>query len=164
VSQKVPTPRSLPRSLATSIGTSALDLGLFVCFSLFFSGPLLIAARWFSGATGAAANFAINRRWAFASAAYVNGKSGQLARYGIVAIGAVTLATLVFGLLRLLTPFDSRLAHLASLALVWLFFSYPLLRRWVFRCRRGGRICGRAPHVGRASRQSSAAIPCRTCR
>lgn len=132
----MPSPRSLPRSLVTSLTTSALDLGLFVLSSLFVSGALLVVARWFSGAVGALANFAINRRWAFAAKGAARERPArQLSRYAIVAGGAVTIATFVFALLKLTTPLDLRLLHLASLALVWALFTYPLLRGWVFARR-----------------------------
>ncbi|MBW2732976.1 MAG: GtrA family protein [Deltaproteobacteria bacterium] len=127
------TARSLPRSLATSVGTSGLDLGVFVLFSLFVSGPLLIAARWLSGAIGALANFAINRRWAFAAPTSRGTRtSTQLSRYALVAVGAVSLATALFAALKLTTPLDLRVLHLVSMALVWAAFTYPLLRGWVF--------------------------------
>lgn len=128
--------RSLPRSLATSVVTAALDLGLFLLLALLLSGTLVVVARWISGAAGALSNFVINRRWAFAARGARDGKArDQLARYAFVALGAVTLATFVFALLKTRTHLDLRIAHLASMALVWAAFTYPLLRVWVFARR-----------------------------
>jgi putative flippase GtrA len=121
------------RSLAVSLATTALDAGLFALGTLFLVGPALLALRWLSGAVGAVANFSLNRAWAF------RGPGGhaarQAGRYAVTALAAVTLATLVWWALRAATGWDPRLLHLASLAGVWLVFTYPVLRAWVFRER-----------------------------
>lgn len=127
-------PRGLRRrSLAVSLATTALDAGLFALGTLLLAGPALVAARWASGAVGAAANFALNRSWAF------RGPGGhtirQAARYAAVAVAAVSLATLLWWGLHAATGRDPRLLHLVSLAAVWLVFTFPMLRRWVFRER-----------------------------
>jgi putative flippase GtrA len=123
------------RSLAVSLTTTALDAGLFALGTLFLVGPALVALRWISGSVGAVANFSLNRAWAF------RGPGGhtvrQAGRYAVTALVAVSLATLVWWLLRSATGWDPRLLHLASLAGVWLVFTFPVMRAWVFRERAG---------------------------
>lgn len=124
------------RSLAVSLATTALDAGLFALGTLFLVGPALVALRWLSGAVGAVANFSLNRAWAF------RGRRDhvvrQAGRYAVTALVAVTLATLVWWVLRQALGWDPRLLHLVSLAGVWLAFTFPVLRAWVFR----ERACG----------------------
>lgn len=121
------------RSLAVSLATTALDAGLFALGTLFLVGPALLALRWLSGAVGAVANFSLNRAWAFRG---LGGHAArQAGRYAVTALAAVTLATLAWWALRAVTGWDPRLLHLVSLAGVWLVFTYPVLRAWVFRER-----------------------------
>jgi putative flippase GtrA len=118
------------RSLLVSVVTTALDVGLFVLCTLLLVGTVLPIARWLCGAVGAVCNFLLNRAWAFRAA------SGRLRRqalrYGVTSLLAVTLGTLLWWTLWRLTGLDPRLLHVASLGLVWLFVSFPLLRGWVF--------------------------------
>lgn len=122
------------RSLAVSLVTTGLDLGLFtLCTLMLVGGTTLASARWLCGAVGALCNFALNRAWAFG-----RGREGariQLCRYGAVALTAVSLATAVWWALSSLTGWDPRLLHVLSLGLVWLGFTFPMLRDWVFRPR-----------------------------
>ena len=117
------------RSLAVSAATTALDFGLFA--ALASSGSGLLLARWASGAVGAGANYALNRRWAFG--ARRERKRTQAPRYAATALAAVTLATAVFALLRSATDASPLVLHPVSLGSVWLVFTFPLLSRWVFR-------------------------------
>lgn len=129
--------RTLGKSVLTSLGTSALDVGLFALASTFVGGLALLLARWLTSAVGALANFAINRRWAFAASDAEHAKlSRQAARYGCVALVSITLGTASWWLMRQLTPWDPRLLHVLSLALVWLVFTFPALRGWVFSRRK----------------------------
>ena len=118
------------RSLLVSVATTVLDAGLFALATPLLAGPALTAARWGSGAIGAVANFALHRRWAFRA----RGEPAlpQLGRYAAAAGAAVPLATLVWWLLLAATGWDPRLLQLASMALVWLGFTFPILHRWVF--------------------------------
>lgn len=133
------------RSLAVSLATTALDAGLFALGTVVLAGPALVAMRWISGAVGAAANFSLNRAWAF------RGPGGcvarQAARYAATALAAVTLATLAWWALRAATGWDPRLLHLVSLAGVWFAFTFPVMRAWVFRERVGG-AAGSSPSAG----------------
>lgn len=118
------------RSLFASLLSTALDAGVFAIASLALVGSSLVAARWSAGALGAMANFGINRCWAFR---HVEGSWGRQAiRYGATAALAVSLATFLWWVLAQSTPLDVRLLHLVSLAAVWLGFTFPVLRRWVF--------------------------------
>lgn len=118
------------RSLAVSLATTALDAGLFALCALSLVGRSLIVARWCCGAIGALANYALNRGWAFRCRA-LRGAS-PLARYAVTAIAAVSLATALFAVATWVLGWDPRALHLLSMAVVWLLFTYPLLRRWVF--------------------------------
>ena len=119
------------RSLGVSLVTTALDAGLFALCTVFFAGGVaLLAARWLCGALGAVANFSLNRAWAFHSGG--GSVLGQAGRYALTSLVAITLATVVWWLLRLATGWDPRALHLLSLGLIWLGFTFPVMRRWVF--------------------------------
>jgi putative flippase GtrA len=124
------------RSLGVSLVTTLIDFGLFALCTLILIGSALTWARWLSGAVGAVCNFLLNRSWAFAARG--ERLAHQAARYGVTALIAVSAATLVFAALRLFTPWDARLLHLLSLGLVWLGFTFPMLRGWVFRRSEAG--------------------------
>jgi putative flippase GtrA len=118
-----------------SVLTTLVDAGLFAfCTVLLPVGWALLLARWACGAIGAACNFALNRAWAFRAGGERIGR--QAPRYALTALAAVSLATAIFALLRAASSWDPRLLHLGSLGLVWLAFTFPMMRRWVFR-RRG---------------------------
>lgn len=119
------------RSLAASLLSTGLDFGLFALCTFLLAGfTALAAARWITGALGALCNFALNRVWAFKSTG--GSVFGQAWRYTLAAVSAVSMATLLWVLIHSLTGWDPRLVHLFSMALVWLGFTYPLLRGWVF--------------------------------
>ncbi len=120
------------RSLGVSLATTALDVGLFALCTLFFAGgAALLAARWLCGAVGALANFSLNRAWAF-EGARGRGALGQAGRYAVTSLLAITLASAIWWLLQLTTAWDPRALHLLSLGLIWLSFTFPVMRRWVF--------------------------------
>ncbi len=120
------------RSAGVSLATTVLDAGLFALCTLFFAGGIaLLVARWLCGAVGAAANFSLNRAWAFETRG--RGLLGQAGRYALTSLVAISLATLCWWLLRLATGWDPRALHLLSLGLIWLGFTFPVMRRWVFR-------------------------------
>jgi putative flippase GtrA len=120
------------RSLMVSLFTASGEALLFALLTLVLAGstPLLVA-RWICGLIGAAGNFMLNRIWAFrAGGGRVYSQAG---RFALIALTAVCLATLVWWLVFVSTGWDPRLVHLLSMALVWLSFTFPLLRGWVFR-------------------------------
>lgn len=119
------------RALGVSLATTLLDAGLFaLCTLLFAGGAALLAARWLCGAVGAVANFSLNRAWAFDADG--QGLLGQVGRYAVTSLAAISLATAVWWLLRLTTGWDPRALHLLSLGLIWVAFTFPVMRRWVF--------------------------------
>lgn len=120
-----------PRSLCVSLITTLIEAGLFAICTRLLAGAALLCARWFCGAVGALCNFSLNRSWAFrARRGFV---LQQLERYALTALVSVSLATVVWWALRSVTGADPRLLHLGSLAIVWLLFTFPMLRGWVFR-------------------------------
>ena len=119
------------RSLAVSLASTALDVGLFALCTFLLAGfTALAAARWITGALGAGCNFALNRVWAFKSTE--TNAFSQAWRYALAAASAVSIATILWVLIQSSTGWDPRLVHLVSMALVWVGFTYPLLRGWVF--------------------------------
>ena len=122
--------RTRVRSLLVSALTATLEITAFAFCTALLAGRALLAARWAAGASGAVANFLLNRRWAFRRRD-VRAR-GQAARYAVTALAAVTLATTVWWSLVTAAPVDPRLAHMASLVGVWLVFTYPVMARWVF--------------------------------
>ena len=120
------------RALGVSLCTTALDAGLFaLCTVLLISGSgAMLAARWWCGAIGAVANFVLNRKWAFDAGD--RPVWAQAGRYALTSLIAVTLATGVWWLMRAGTGWDPRLLHALSLGLIWLGFTFPVMRRWVF--------------------------------
>ena len=120
------------KALGVSLATTVLDAGLFALCTLFFAGgAALLAARWLCGAVGAAANFFLNRAWAFDAGG--EGLLGQAGRYALTSLAAISLATAVWWLLRLTTGWDPRMLHLLSLGLIWVAFTFPVMKRWVFQ-------------------------------
>jgi putative flippase GtrA len=120
-----------------SLASTAVDAGLFcLCTLLVAGGTALLVARGACGAIGAVSNFMLNRCWVFrARSGRTDGIWGQAGRYAVTALAAVSLATLVWWLLRRTLGGDPRLLNLFSLALVWLCFTLPMQRAWVWRRR-----------------------------
>ena len=65
-----------------------------------------------------------------------------MGRFALIALSAVCLATAVWWVVYTLTGWDPRLVHLASMGLVWLSFTFPLLRNWVFRVGTAAGLAG----------------------
>ncbi len=118
-----------PKSAMASVMTGSIELIIFFAASFTIAGRALIAARWLIGATGALANYGVNRRWAFANRDAPKREQGL--RYGLTAFGAVCIGTALFAVLCAFEV-DARLAHVVSMSLVWLGFTYPTMKRWVF--------------------------------
>lgn len=125
-------PKTLRKSLSVSILTSLLDLSIFTLASLLFIGPALVFSRVFSSTIGALSNFFLNQRWAFKHR--VRRKtSAELGKYALTALGAISLGTLIFCLFIQIFPTYPKTIHIVSLALVWLSYSYPMMKGWVFK-------------------------------
>lgn len=125
------------RSLVVSGFTTALELSLFGLGFAFgaAAGGRLVLLRWGAGLVGAVANFALNRNLVFAPASKVGTKTrhSSAIRYAVTALTAVTLSTILWETLVALTRLDVRLLHPVSMAVVWLIFTFPTMKRWVFR-------------------------------
>ena len=118
------------RSLTASLITAGTELVVFAACAALLGGKALLAARWLVGASGSSANFVINRRWAFARRDTPKRQQGT--RFALATVAAVSLATAAWaGLVHL--GVDPRVAHVGSMAGVWLVFTYPLMKTWVFR-------------------------------
>ena len=111
--------------------TTSFEIVLFALTTLILAGHALLCARWIVGALGAVANFLLNRVWAFRAAAADRARS-QALRYGTTALISVSLATGLWWVLKVSTGLDVRLLHVTSMAVVWLVFTFPMLRGWVF--------------------------------
>lgn len=119
------------RSLGVSLVTVTLEIILFTLSTLVLAGKALLLARWICGGTGAVCNFLLNRAWAFDSGR--RGSWTQHWRYAVTAISAVSLGTALWWLLVFITSLGPRWMHLLSMATVWLSFTFPMMRCWVFR-------------------------------
>lgn len=119
------------KSVLVSVLTGSGELAVFSVCSFVLVGPALLAARWLVGATGASVNFVFNRRWAFE--ATHERKRAQSARFAVTALLAVSLGTTLFWAAGVLTHADPRALHGLSMGTVWVAFTYPMMKRWVFR-------------------------------
>ena len=63
-------------------------------------------------------------------------KRAQSVRFALTALLAVTLGTSSFWLTELFTDLDARVLHGSKMGTVWIAFTYPMMKRWVFRARR----------------------------
>ena len=118
------------KSLLVSILTAGCEIIVFGLFASILFGPLLIAARWMVGATGATANFVLNRRWAFETRD--QSASQQATRYVATATLGVSLATFLWWIIVQSTGWNPRAVHVGSMMAVWLGFTYPMFKLWVF--------------------------------
>jgi putative flippase GtrA len=123
------------RSALVGLASAGLDAGLFALCTLLWAGtaPLLLA-RASCAALSAVGNYTANRCWAFRSAGPVG---GELVRYALAALAGISLTTACWWALSAVTGWDPRLTHALGLGLVWLGFTFPVLRRWVFEPQPG---------------------------
>ena len=133
-------PRTLPRSILTSLFTTALDFGALTgAVELLHVNYVL--ATWMGTVVGSLSNFAINKRWAFHGSPL--GLRHQFPRFVLVQAGASALHTLGVWLL---TRFGG-LPYLGSksviAALVALGWNYPLNRYFVFAKHQGDEAAAR---------------------
>ena len=122
-------PRTLPRSIVTSLITTALDFGVLTgAVELFHVN--YVVATWMGTVVGSLSNFSINKRWAFRGSPLT--LRHQLLRFLMVQAGSSALQTLgVWLLTRLggLPYLGSKTVIAAAVALGW---NYPLNRYFVF--------------------------------
>ena len=125
------------RSMVAGLVTGSAELVLFaLCTLVLAGGTALVAARWICGLLGGAGNFLLNRVWAFGTSRAP--ARSQAMRFGATALAAVSMATACWYGIYTLTGWDPRLVHLASIVIVWMTFTFPVLRGWVFRPVRCG--------------------------
>lgn len=120
------------RAALVSISGTAVDFALFSACTLVLTGGPLLATRWLCAAVGGVLQFWLNRRWAFC--AQDDRCQPQLAKFALTASVSITLSTLVWWVLCRTTGWDPRLMHLLAPAVVWIGFTFPVLRGWVFGC------------------------------
>jgi hypothetical protein len=118
------------RSLTVSLATGGFEVALFAACTLALPSKRLVAARWLVGALGSSLNYAASRRWAFGRRD--DRKRAQGARFAAATLTSITLATAAFAQLAR-AGLDPRLAHVASVAVVWPLFTFPAMKLWVFR-------------------------------
>ena len=119
------------RSLLVSLLTASLELMVFCGCSVLMAQRTLVAARWLVGAGGATVNFVLNRRWAFGRRDVSSRRQGL--RYAVTAFSTVCLGTFIWWLGLISTHWDPRVLHMLSMIIVWLTFTYPMFKRWVFQ-------------------------------
>ena len=127
-------PRTLPRSILTSLITTALDYGVLVG-SVELLHVDYVLATWMGTVVGSLSNFTINKHWAFHGSPLT--LRHQLLRFLLVQAGSSGLQTLGVWLL---TRFGG-LPYLGSktviAALVAIAWNYPLNRFFVFSAHQG---------------------------
>jgi putative flippase GtrA len=127
-------PRTLPRSILTSLFTTALDFGV-----LTGSVELLhinyVFATWMGTVVGSLSNFAINKRWAFRGSPL--GLRHQLLRFLLVQAGSSGLQTLGVWLLTRFAGLPYLGSKTVIAAMVALSWNYPLNRYFVFSQHHG---------------------------
>lgn len=123
------------RSALVSLFTAGLETALLCGLSILVSGPILVLARWIGGLVGGGLNYGLNRWWVFGRGAGRPSSEGmkQMGRFGATAVGSVTISTTVWVLLYTVTGADPRVLHPVAMMLVWLVFTFPVLKLWVFR-------------------------------
>lgn len=122
--------QSLGRSAVASVAATLLDgvLAWSLVLLLAAPGP---AATFVGSIAGGAANWLLNRFWAFGS----RGAPGpEAARYALVSAAAAVLNTL--GVACLEAPLGFRLAWLLTRGAVFCAFTFVLFRSFVFRANR----------------------------
>ncbi len=123
------------KSILVSILTAGSEVILFGIASALMVGPILLALRWMLGATGAVANFTLNRRWAFETDEQTN-TAAQGLRFAVTALCGVSMSTALWWAVVQQTGWDPRVVHLVTMISVWFVFTYPMFKLWVFRCER----------------------------
>ena len=127
-------PRTLPRSILTSLFTTALDFGVLTgAVELLHVNYVL--ATWLGTVVGSLSNFAINKRWAFHGSPLA--LRHQLLRFVLVQAGSSALNTVGVWLLTRFAGLPYLGSKTVIAAVVALGWNYPLNRRLVFSHHRG---------------------------
>ncbi|HET6150044.1 MAG TPA: GtrA family protein [Polyangia bacterium] len=132
-------PRTLPRSILTSLLTTALDFGVLTgAVELFHVNYVL--ATWFGTVVGSLSNFAINKRWAFRGSPLA--LRHQFLRFLLVQGGASGLHTLGVWLLTRFAGLPYLGSKTVIASLVALGWNYPMNRLFVFSRHHGDDLPG----------------------
>ena len=116
----------------TSLAGGAAELSLVALLrGLGTSAVITFAAVQLAGAT---ISFTLNKLWVF-GAAGTGSVAAELSRSAPILAGAFVLNTVLPSLGTGIAALPAIVAYLASQALVYLMWSFPLNRRWVFRTR-----------------------------
>ena len=123
--------RTRTKSMLASGATAGAELAVFAAVATTAAGPALAFARWLIGVAGAGLGFALNRRYAVEPTDEPKRRQG--ARYLACSVSAATLATGLFAVVMRGGGLDPRLVHVGSTLLVWRGYTFPVMKRWVFR-------------------------------
>lgn len=118
------------RSALVSVLTAGLETGLLFVAAAFIAGPTLVVLRWIGGVVGAGANYTLNRFWAFDPSREAD--RAQVVRFAVTALSSVTVSTTVWAILCACTGAHPCVLHPLTMMGVWMVFTFPLLKRWVF--------------------------------
>jgi putative flippase GtrA len=121
--------QSVLRSGLCGVTGTVLDVAVLV--ALVEAGSAVPAASFVGAAAGAAACYLANKRWAFRDRSPVTTR--QLAAFGLVAVGAALLMALAMTVTAVAMGIPYLKAKAISGVVVFLAWSYPLQRRFVFR-------------------------------
>jgi fatty acid desaturase len=128
------------RSLATSLASGAAELSLVVL--LRGLGTRAVITFAVVQLLGAAITFTLNKRWVF-DAAETGSIAAELSRSAPVLAGAFALNTALPSVGTSVIRMPAVIAYLVSQTLVYLLWSFPLNRRWVFRVTKSWPAPGR---------------------
>jgi putative flippase GtrA len=122
-------PRTLPRSIITSLITTALDFAVLTgAVELFHVHYVL--ATWMGTVVGSLSNFSINKHWAFRGSPLP--LRNQLLRFVLVQAGSSGLQTLGVWLITRYGGLPYLVSKTIVAALVALGWNYPMNRAFVF--------------------------------
>ena len=127
-------PRTLPRSILTSLFTTALDFGVLTS-SVELLHINYVFATWMGTVVGSLSNFAINKRWAFRGSPLA--LRHQFLRFLLVQAGSSGLQTLGVWLLTRFAGLPYLGSKTVIAAMVALSWNYPLNRYFVFSKHHG---------------------------
>jgi putative flippase GtrA len=122
-------PRTLPRSIITSLITTALDFGVLTASVEIFHIHYVFAT-WLGTVVGSLSNFAINKNWAFRGSPL--SLRHQLLRFVLVQSGSSGWQTLGVWLLTRFGGLPYLVSKTIIAAVVALGWNYPMNRAFVF--------------------------------
>ena len=121
------------KSIATSLAGGAAEL-LMIALLRSLGAPAMVTFAAVQ-VVGIAITFTLNKLWVF-GAAGSGAVSAELSRAAPVVAGAFVFNTVLPSIGTGVAALPATVAYLASQALVYAAWSFPLNRRWVFRVTR----------------------------